>query len=642
MPRSALVLCALSTSVLLTGFGSCGVDPVDPIPRPCVQLNEDECRASSVCELIPIGTDSRAIIPGPAAPEGDCACPAICELLADGTCRPCECDQPPPTFECRPKRPDECSALDEEACLADQRCEPLYQAAACFRAPPAEDPCDPSIAGCEVPEPPPCQREIEFAGCQERPVTCGPVCEIYCPYGNVPDANGCPTCACNPPPTGCENLDEVQCIEHPDCRPIYQFGGDDGTDCLCAPCESEENCDCRCGSGGGAQRPEPSPGDFIGCEYNQPTECSGLDEAACLATRGCRPVYDAGGPDAGLCYCPPCDPATGETCPGCDCQPSPPPSFAYCEEDGSEGCYGLDERSCHIEAGCEARYSTVVICEGGDGDGAGAPCDPNTGCEDRRPDPCYEEVQFDGCFPIHTGGECQSDADCGNGYCARQGYCDASGCYEYGYCEYPSCDDGSEVICLIFPPTCGPGETLAIRNSCYECVDARTCGGVTPGECRSDADCPNGYCEHYATCAGLNCPPPPPSQCVYPRCDDGTDPLCPSLPMECGPGETLAVQNSCWACVDARSCEVPPPPPACDDPSGGLIYCDALPPECAPGLIVAARNGCWACVEPNYCQEVVCSDGSTLGCRALAPLCDADQLLGIVNGCWACLDQSCN
>ncbi|KNC78008.1 hypothetical protein SARC_09541 [Sphaeroforma arctica JP610] len=29
-------------------------------------------------------------------------------------------------------------------------------------------------------------------------VECGFVCQIYCPNGNVMDANGCPTCACNP------------------------------------------------------------------------------------------------------------------------------------------------------------------------------------------------------------------------------------------------------------------------------------------------------------------------------------------------------------------------------------------------------------------------------------------------------------
>merc|ERR1712039_565868 len=32
--------------------------------------------------------------------------------------------------------------------------------------------------------------------CNEPP-TCGPVCKIYCPHGNVLDEDGCPTCACN-------------------------------------------------------------------------------------------------------------------------------------------------------------------------------------------------------------------------------------------------------------------------------------------------------------------------------------------------------------------------------------------------------------------------------------------------------------
>ena len=30
-------------------------------------------------------------------------------------------------------------------------------------------------------------------------VFCGPVCLIYCPFGNVLDSQGCPTCACNKP-----------------------------------------------------------------------------------------------------------------------------------------------------------------------------------------------------------------------------------------------------------------------------------------------------------------------------------------------------------------------------------------------------------------------------------------------------------
>jgi hypothetical protein len=32
------------------------------------------------------------------------------------------------------------------------------------------------------------------------PNTCGPVCGIFCQYGNVKDSNGCDTCACLPPP----------------------------------------------------------------------------------------------------------------------------------------------------------------------------------------------------------------------------------------------------------------------------------------------------------------------------------------------------------------------------------------------------------------------------------------------------------
>lgn len=35
----------------------------------------------------------------------------------------------------------------------------------------------------------------------EKPV-CGPVCAIYCQFGNVLDSQGCPTCACNKPTPG--------------------------------------------------------------------------------------------------------------------------------------------------------------------------------------------------------------------------------------------------------------------------------------------------------------------------------------------------------------------------------------------------------------------------------------------------------
>jgi len=34
--------------------------------------------------------------------------------------------------------------------------------------------------------------------CRDSKCACGPVCLIFCPNGNVPDSNGCPTCKCNP------------------------------------------------------------------------------------------------------------------------------------------------------------------------------------------------------------------------------------------------------------------------------------------------------------------------------------------------------------------------------------------------------------------------------------------------------------
>jgi hypothetical protein len=70
---------------------------------------------------------------------------------------------------------------------------------------------------------------------------CGPVCEIFCPYGNVFDVQGCPTCECNPQPVcqprSCDAfcpygnmVDEVGCPTCA-CNPNPQCG-----DITCSPC----------------------------------------------------------------------------------------------------------------------------------------------------------------------------------------------------------------------------------------------------------------------------------------------------------------------------------------------------------------------------------------------------------------------
>ncbi|KAK3579677.1 hypothetical protein CHS0354_000057 [Potamilus streckersoni] len=37
---------------------------------------------------------------------------------------------------------------------------------------------------------------------------CGPVCMIYCPYGNIMDDRGCPTCRCHFEPVINQNITE--------------------------------------------------------------------------------------------------------------------------------------------------------------------------------------------------------------------------------------------------------------------------------------------------------------------------------------------------------------------------------------------------------------------------------------------------
>lgn len=50
---------------------------------------------------------------------------------------------------------------------------------------------------------------------------CGPVCAIYCPFGNVRDANGCPTCKCKSSP--CRNgrppLQNTYCLPGSNAQP---------------------------------------------------------------------------------------------------------------------------------------------------------------------------------------------------------------------------------------------------------------------------------------------------------------------------------------------------------------------------------------------------------------------------------------
>jgi hypothetical protein len=368
-PKASLLL-PLASSLLLFGFtgGSCGgfEVPPEPLPLPpppaCAALDEAACDLRGDCRA-------------DYASSGTCACPACEPGLR---CPPCECSEEITFLGCVERGP--CEGLDEAACNSNPACEAQYFLPPCVAHCTGDE-------GCEIVE---CPDVPVFGGCIE-PVECGPVCEIYCEFGNVIDENGCATCACNPPP--------------PVCGPV---------------------CD-------------------IYCEFGNVIDENGCETCAC----------------------------------------NPPP------------------------AGCG------------------------------------------------------SDADCPNGYCGLVGYCGTCGDDEpcpppepATQCVFPNCDDGLPVLCDALPPICAPGQVAAARDGCYACLDARTCGDVPPppAGCQTDADCPEGYCEHFATCAGLDCPPPPPSICVAVECGDGQPVLCDALPPECAPGQVAAARNGCYACVDARTC----------------------------------------------------------------------------------------
>jgi len=120
-------------------------------------------------------------------------CAAV--LCATGS----DCD--PTTGKCVPG-PARCGGLAGIACPGFGKC--------------VDDPsdsCDPAAGGadcggiCSCIQNVACDANSKFdsspsvcACVPVKPPACEGVCDIYCQYGNVTDANGCPTCHCNPDP----------------------------------------------------------------------------------------------------------------------------------------------------------------------------------------------------------------------------------------------------------------------------------------------------------------------------------------------------------------------------------------------------------------------------------------------------------
>jgi hypothetical protein len=228
------------------------------------------------------------------------------------------------------------------------------------------------------------------------PSGCGTVCDIWCEHGNVLDANGCATCACNPAPeTGAGG----------------SAGGCSGVICQLW-CEygnvlDADGCPtCAC---------NPAP--------NEPANhCQGLGERACNATSGCLGIYDDS------CACSPCP--DGVDC-FCDCpEPTEPAgAFLRCVLDRPAPPQ-RPARPCNVITDCGDEESCIDgVCVGGqmcrtDGDcPAGLLCAANW------------------CVPDAAVYQCSSDADCREGgICEPYVTCMAIGCPPPGtHCVYPDC-----------------------------------------------------------------------------------------------------------------------------------------------------------------------------------------------------------
>jgi len=123
----------------------------------------------------------------------------------------------------------------------------------------------PKVCACVTPTPPP-----------PPPPVCGPVCQIFCENGNVLDAAGCPTCACNPPPVT-DPCATVRCAAGTHCAAI-------------AP---------PCAPGAGACPPQA----MCVADASKVT-CGGFAGIACPGSGKCTDdPSDACDPKAGGAYC---------------------------------------------------------------------------------------------------------------------------------------------------------------------------------------------------------------------------------------------------------------------------------------------------------------------------------------------------
>jgi hypothetical protein len=122
-------------------------------------------------------------------------------------------------------------------------------------------------------------------------------------------------------------------------------------------------------------------------------------------------------------------------------------------------------------------------------------------------------------------------------------------------------------------------------------------------------------------------------------CDDGVPALCTLAEPACPAGSIPALQDGCWTCAEAETCEPLGLPKNCDD--GEPAFCTLAEPACPEGSISALQDGCWTCADPFTCEAhglpLDCNDGPAV-CTMPAPECAPGLVAATQAGCWACVD----
>jgi hypothetical protein len=166
-------------------------------------------------------------------------------------------------------------------------------------------------------------------------LTCGPVCAIFCPNGNVLDDRGCPTCACKPttcPPVRCEEK----------CKFGFKNDANGCQTCICNPKPACTPVTCKIACPNGFET------DDEGCEIckcKQPAACEKQD---CGPAPGAPNIMCSDGSLGG----PVCERLAEGRCAWIFRQcPDPTPS-SDCKKAITAITCALDQRCRWLEPGC--------------------------------------------------------------------------------------------------------------------------------------------------------------------------------------------------------------------------------------------------------------------------------------------------